>query len=78
MSSVATRETIKKIEIVVEIKKNHSALLAKDCEVTRKGQRNPIKVEGISSEIKEYLRNFIESYFAPVEHLPQLAMVEAT
>jgi hypothetical protein len=52
-SSVATRETIRKIEIVVERRKNHSARFARACDVAKKGQINPIRVEGINKAMEE-------------------------
>jgi hypothetical protein len=56
-SSVATSETIRKIEIVVESRKNHSALFASNWEVAKKGQVNPTRVEGIKSAIENRLRS---------------------
>jgi hypothetical protein len=56
-SSVATRETIRKMEIVVEIRKNHSARLARACDVAKKGQRNPMRVDGINSATEEYRKS---------------------
>ena len=55
-SSVATREMIRKIEIVVESRKNHSALFAINWEVAKKGQLKPMNVEGINSAIEKFLK----------------------
>jgi hypothetical protein len=73
-SSVATRETIRKIEIVVERRKNHSALFARACDVAKKGQRNPVSVEGINNAMAEYRKSradFILQYYPASGAHPQ-------
>jgi hypothetical protein len=56
-SSVATRETIRKIEIVVERRKNHSARLARACDVAKKGQIKPMRVVGTNKVMEEYRKS---------------------